>query len=310
MDNLSYLSNEDHLLDLERLAALGYSIEQMAMYFKVPLEQFKQAAENSLSTTSFHIRRGQLMSIAKEEMAILEQAEGGNITASQHLARIRRNRGFEISKLDIFGGFEDQSAFQKLEDFIQSAGTVELSKEEAIYLEALTLMNSMDRKYGRRNVIAFFTKRPFNLSYSRASEMYDEAINLFYSDRNTEKKALRNKRAEMLEEAARMVLKMASCSKDLEIYGNLIVQASKLQGLDKDDAPVLPQDVYMKPVRLFSLDPAIIGLPAVNRQEVAAQIDMLEIPERDKLRLRQDAMLDQINLESNLDELEEESRSR
>jgi len=300
----------EQLEELERLSALGYSTEDMAMYFSIQKELFIRAANDPDSTINYHIHRGKMVSIAREQLAILTSAESGNITASQQLEKIRRNKGFEISKLDIFGGFDTAESYQKLEDYILTGGSKDLSKEETIYLEALTLMNSMDRKYGRRRTVEFFTKPPFNLKYSRASEMYDEALALFYTDRNVEKKALRHKLAEQIAEAALLVKTMANCAKDMEIYGTLKMQESNLRELHKADPVPLSKELYIRPVRLFSLDPEMVGITGINRQEIASQIDELEIPERDKLRLRQDAMIDAIKLEDTLDELEEESKSR
>ena len=300
----------EQLTELERLSALGYTIKDMALYFLKDINLFELAANDPESTINRHIKRGMLVSIAKEQMAILEAAEGGNITASQQLGKIRRDRGFEISKLDIFGGFDSIKSFEKLQNYVDNGCQDDISNEEAIWIEALTLMNSMDRKYGRRSTIAFFTKAPFNLTYSRASTMFDEAQNLFYIDRNIEKKALRNKKAEQIEEAANVVKNMAVTSKDFEIYGNLQMQAAKLRELDKPDPESLAKELYLKPVRVFSLDATTIGLPGINRLELVQQIDELAIPERDKERLKQDAMVNPINLENTLNELQEESKQR
>lgn len=310
MDNGLVYLDPDQLEELEKLAALGYTHDELAMYFLADKSKFIQSANDPESLISFHIKRGKLMSTAREQLQIMASAEGGNITASQQLEKIRRTRGFEISKLDIFGGFEDKEAYQKLESFIMSEGKVDLSAEESIYLEALTMMNSMDRKYGRRKTIAFFTKPPFNLKYSSAAEMYDEALNLFYTDRNQEKKAVRHKYAELLEEAALLARTMAVSSKDLEVYGNLMTQAAKVRQLDKADPEPIPKELYLRPVRVFSLDPETVGITAINRQDVASQIEALEIPERDKIRLRKDALLEAINIGETLDELQEESKNR
>ncbi|MEQ8548732.1 MAG: hypothetical protein RIC03_12520 [Cyclobacteriaceae bacterium] len=295
--------------ELEKLAALGYSHEEMAVYFQFDQEVFLMAANDANSNIAYHIKRGQLMSIAKEQMALLDDAERGNVTASQHLGKIRRNRGWQMSKLDIFAGMEDKKLIDRLEDYITSGSITKMNVEEAIYIEALTLFNSMSRKYGRRNTIAFFTQEPFNLKYARAREMYDEAINLFYVDRNIEKKALRNQKAEQLEEAARIVFENAESAKDWEVYGDLIMKAAKLQELDKLDPEKLPAELYTPPIRVLSLDTTTIGLPAIDRKALAKEIEDLDIPERDKMRISQDAMMASFNLLEKLNELEEESKS-
>jgi len=302
----------DQTEELEKLAALGYTAREIAiclMESPQRAEQFEQAAKDPQSRISWHINRGILLSRSREEKTLLSNAEGGNITASQHLHKVRRTRGWQISKLDVFGGFEDRKLVQKLEDYIAGGSINDLSQEEAIYLDALMIMNELGRKYGRRNAVRFYTKEPFNLSYKRASEMYDESVNLFYTDRNIEKKAIRHKYAEQLEEAAAVVLSQATSSRDFEVYGNMLIQAAKLQGLDKPDVEKLPVDVYQKPLRLLSLNTETIGLPKIDRQAIANQIEALEIPERDKIRLRKDALIEPFNIEETLNELEEESKS-
>lgn len=308
MDITLHLDDE-RKAELERLSALGYSPEEMAMYFDVDKAFFVQAARDVNSNIHYHIKRGQILSLAKEQMALLESAEGGNVSSSDHLGKIRRTRSWEISKLDIFGGGMDKRLLRKLEDYIESGSMSDLSSEEAIYLDALTLINSMGRKYGRRNTVKFFTQHPWNLKYHRASELYDEAVTLFYTDRNVEKKALRHRYAEMLEEAALVVKENAACSKDWETYGNLIAQAAKLQELDKPDPEKLDAAAYLQPLRYYSLNPEHVGLPNVDRQELARQIEALDIPEREKARIRQESLLEEINLEKRLDELEKEAKN-
>ena len=299
---------------IANLASLGYSVSDMSLYFDVDPIVFQSLVDNRESSVYYHIKRGQTIGIANEEMALLDEALTGEKKAesSRRLHEIRRNRSWDISKIDIFGGFENskqgRETLEKLKDYIESGSINKISAEEAIYIEALTLFNSMTRKYGRRNTIRFFTGPPFNLRHARASEMHDEAINLFYADRNIEKKALRNLKADQLEEAAILARDMARSSKDLEVYGSLIMKAAKLQELDRPDIEKLPADVYMKPVRVYSLDTTHIGLPNINRQELAEQIEALEIPEADKIRVTQDALMAPFNIEDTLNGLEEESK--
>ncbi|EMS34609.1 hypothetical protein C943_03296 [Mariniradius saccharolyticus AK6] len=308
MESLTFTLDDERSQELERLSALGYTHEEMAVYFDVDKRVFLQLALDVESEVYYRIQRGKLMSAAKEQLKLLEAAEGGNISAGERLSDIRRNRGWETSKLDIFGAFEDKRLIERLQDYLEGGSVNKLSAEEAIYIDALTLFNSLGRKLGRRNTVAFFTKAPFSLSYSRASEMYDEAINLFYRDRGVEKKAMRHLFADELQEAARIVKDNAITARDWEVFGDLKMKAAKLLELDREDPPKLPADAYQKPVRVYSLEIESLGLPSINRQLVASQIEELDIPERDKIRLKQDSRLLPINLEEKLHELEEESK--
>lgn len=301
------LSEED-LEKLEKLAALGYTPREIAMFFKLPEKPFEHVANDPTSHINYRIERGKFAALANESLLILAAAETGDIEASKRLQDIRRNRGFKISKDDIFGT-PDRKAMQALEDWIQGGSKSDLKTDERIYLEALTLMHSMDRKYGRKKTIEFFVKT-YSLQHRRASEMYDESINLFYSDRSTERKALRVKKAEFLEDLARAAATNAETAKDIEVAANIEMKAAKLRGLDQPDPEKLPPEAFRRPIRVFSLDTTDIGMPALNRNQIARQIDALEIPESDKSRLRKDARLETIQLEQYLDELETESKEK
>lgn len=294
---------------LEQLSALDYSIDNMAMFFDRNKIAFRAAAADENSTIAYHIARGKLVSAAQESMSILKNAEGGSVSASQQLANIKRNKSFAISKREIFEGFDHTKTYRILEDWILGGCKNNIKDEENVYLEALSQMNAMDRKYGRKNTIAFFTKPPYSMKHSRAAEMYDEAFNLFNTDRNINKKAYRNKYADDVDELYLLAKNSATTSKDLEVAGDLKMKAAKLRELDKADPEPLPAELYLRPVRLFTLNPGQVGMPEINRQIVARQIEELEIPESDKRRVSADAMLSQINFEQQLDELQEESKS-
>lgn len=310
----SFPLSEEEVEKLENLSALGYTPEEIQLYLGItgPGDggiTFTEAAADRESNIYYHIHRGRIRAAADEQLAILQDASKGDIPASQQLGKIKRTRAWELSRLDIFGGFADKQVIEKLQDYIQSGSIASLNAEEAIYIEALTLFSSMSRKYGRRNTIRFFTGPPFHLKHARASEMYDEAVSLFYTDRNIEKKALRNKLAEQLDEAAIIVRDNAQSAKDWEVYGNLVMKSATLQELDKPDVEKLPVEVYQKSIRVYTLDTETIGLPRIDRKMLAQQIEGLQIPERDKIRLRKDALIEPFNIQETFNELEEESKS-
>ncbi|HIY76392.1 MAG TPA: hypothetical protein H9825_09030, partial [Candidatus Sphingobacterium stercorigallinarum] len=145
----------------------------------------------------------------------------------------------------------------------------------------------------------------YKLKHQRASEMYDESINLFYGNRNINKKALRAKYGEKLEQAANVVADNAETSRDWEIYGNLMKQAASMQELDKPDVEKLPKEMYLPPVKVYTLNAESVGLPPINRNDLAAEIDALDYPEAVKQSLKQDSMIEQIDLESRLEFIEE-----
>ena len=299
--------------ELERLAALGYSEEDMAMYFNVPEEEFRRAAANVDGEINYHIRRGMLMSGALEQMGLLADAEKGNVQAIQTLYKVRYRRQFEVAKRELLYNLDiDDKVFQRLENYIESGSLTDLKPDEAIYIELLTMMNAMRRKYGRAKTIKFFCKAPFSFAYAQSRDMYEQAINLFYVDSKVEKKAMRNLKAEQLEEAAEMVREMATKPEDFEVYGKLMKLSAEIRQLNLPDPPEVPKGTFDRPYKVYTLDPSLIGISKPNRNELARQIDsIVGATEAEKEKAKQDAgIVDVIPLDNILDEYEEENKPK
>lgn len=85
----------EQLEDLERLAALGYSVDEMAMYFNCPVDDFKHDAKTDGCTINYHIQRGKMTIKANAAMKLMQSAESGNITAAQQLAKQQKERDYK-----------------------------------------------------------------------------------------------------------------------------------------------------------------------------------------------------------------------
>lgn len=201
----------------------------------------------------------------------------------------------------------DKSYFDTLQDYIASGCTMELTADELDYYNTLYALVGINRKYGKDNAIAFLMHEPFNVERLRARKMYSEAINLFYLNDTIENNAHRNMMFDNLMKAAQVVLQNAVSSKDMEVYGNLNIQAAKIKQLDKPD-PVKPKEIDEKPIKIYDLNPEEVGLDAANRQILAAQIDSVDLPEREKVRLKRDANIVDIDFEEMLNDQEEKTK--
>ena len=201
----------------------------------------------------------------------------------------------------------DKSYFDTLQDYIASGCTMELTADELDYYNTLYALVGINRKYGKDNAIAFLMHEPFNVERLRARKMYSEAINLFYLNDTIENNAHRNMMFDNLMKAAQVVLQNAVSSKDMEVYGNLNIQAAKIKQLDKPD-PVKPKEIDEKPIKIYDLNPEAVGLDAASRQILAAQIDSVDLPEREKVRLKRDANIVDIDFEEMLNDQEEKTK--
>lgn len=202
-----------------------------------------------------------------------------------------------------------RSYFDELQDHIQSGSKGDLSDEAIKYLDVLFLLNGLNRKYGKEHAISFIQSKPFKISYRRARMMFDESINLFYTDDNIEPKAHKNMLYDKMLSAAAVVLATADCPKDMEVYSDMIFKAYKIKGLDQPEPQKIPEELYKKPFKIYSLNPATIGLPEADRNELGSLIDGMEVSNDDAIRLKRDAQVESIDFIEMLDDQEEKTRS-
>lgn len=202
----------------------------------------------------------------------------------------------------------ETSYFDRLQDYLASGCTMELTDDEVDYYNVLYALIGIQRKYGKDNAISFLMHDPFQVKRARAREMYNEAINLFFANDSIENNAHRNMMYDNLQKAAQVVLMNAHSSKDMEVYGNLMIQAAKIKQLDKPD-PQKRKEVNEKPIKIYMLDTQAVGMPQVNRQLLAEQIDSIpDIPEREKVRLKRDAQVIDVDIIEMLDDQETKTK--
>lgn len=293
--------------ELELWSYSGYSYKDMAINFGCNVEEFVREAQNENSKLYYHIRRGILKHEGETFMKLAEYARNGNITAISELEKIRRDKSFETSKLDIFGGFDSVEVLDKISAFLTDSKGVELSPNEAMYMELLAIIVSIDKRFGKRGAVKFLTSERFGFKHSKASDLYNEAINMFYSDRGISKDILREKYAEQLDNAALVVLNTAKSPKDFAVYKDLIKEVANLRKLNELDEISEIGNNYLPIIRLFSVDAKFLGI-SVNRTEVAKFIDNCEqIPKLDKQMYKQQAMAEDINFQMILEHAQEKS---
>ncbi len=282
--------------NLLNLGALGWPESDIAAFFGWDEALLRAECSNPDSEIAKLLARGRLQKRAEIEVRLMRDAVGGNLTAAKQFAEIMRDRSFQLSKLDIFGGPADEGAFERLQEYIASGSPGTLSENEQRYIDLLVLIYSMDGQHGKRKTIRFLTRPPFGFTYNRASDLYAEAVEMFFANRKVSKDALRAKMADQFDTLYALTMASAKTPKDYEIAANILAQKGKIQRLDQDDPIVLPADQYQKRFRLLSLTPEVIGLTPANRDVLAAQIDSTLEPDSVKRRLRMEAGIEDVDI--------------
>lgn len=285
----------DQVVDLQRFGALEWEPRDIAIYFGFDIDQFTAEYNDPGSVVTLAVTRGRLQALATVNKVLLGNAQAGDLPSINHLEKLRREKSFKTSKLDIFGSFDDEKAFRRVYEYLAEGRTNDLSNNERLFLDLLSIINSIDRQMGKRATIKFLTQQ-LHYSHDRAADYYNQADALFYSNRNTTKEALRNKYAELLEDLAHAAKNVAQTPKDYEAVSEIVAKAAKIRKLDEPEIERLSPQMYMRPLRVFSLTTDVIGLPPVNRQEVSDQIQHLNVPEATKSRLRRDSLVEDVDI--------------
>lgn len=296
------MNNEEKDDSLDRiayLAALGWPDNEIFISEGIDEKSVPEDVREA-------IEHGRLKKRADIEIAVARAAASGTPEAVKQFNEVVRDKSFSISKLDLFGGPEDQGAFERIQDYIAGGSRGNLSQKEQVYIDLLTMIYSLDGQWGKRRTIKFLTSKPFSFSYEQAANMYAESIEMFFANRKVSKEAMRAKMADQYDTLYALAMQNARTTKDFEIAAGILSSKAKVLRLDQDDPQQLPAENYSKQFRVLSLSPEVIGLPRANRDELARQIDGIVAPEAVKKRLRVDAGIDDLDIVKFMDNVAQE----
>lgn len=296
------MNNEEKDDSLDRiayLAALGWPDNEIFISEGIDEKSVPEEVREA-------IEHGRLKKRADIEIAVARAAASGTTEAVKQFNEVVRDKSFSLSKLDLFGGPEDEGAFERIQDYIAGGSRGNLSQKEQVYIDLLTMIYSLDGQWGKRRTIKFLTSKPFSFSYEQASNMYAESIEMFFANRKVSKEAMRAKMADQYDTLYALAMQNARTTKDFEIAAGILSSKAKVLRLDQDDPQQLPAENYSKQFRVLSLSPEVIGLPRANRDELARQIDGIVAPEAVKKRLRVDAGIDDLDIVKFMDNVAQE----
>lgn len=278
--------NAETLQLLAWFGALYWSTDDIADWFGVTdLAWWQSEVGNRFSIISRAIRKGELEKRASVELRILQGAMAGNEDDVATYRTMMRDKSFALSKLDLFGGADDELLWQRIQDYIAGGSSGTLSLREQNYLDLLNLIFSLDGRYGKRKVIQFLIKEPFGYSHAQASNLWSEAVELFHCNRKISREALRDKTAEMFDTLYHAAVEAAKTTSDFLAAADILSRKAKVLRLDQEEVPKLDPAVYWRQPVILSLDAASIGMQRADRNQLAKVVDKLGLPVGEKNRL-------------------------
>jgi hypothetical protein len=180
---------------------------------------------------------------------------------------------------------EEIDKYEELQLWVTSGQNAALSPHLKLYLEQLEVARSLYAKYNSQQAIikTLMATTP-GISRKTAVKIVRDALNYFYADNEVKKDAWRNIYAEKLENAALVAWK----DNDMETYRRCIISAAEMRGLNKDDPPKLPEELFDRRPVINVLDSRRVGVKRAPRNEIARMIDEMELTENQKDKLRKD----------------------
>ncbi len=188
-----------------------------------------------------------------------------------------------------------ESHFLRLQDYIAEGSKATLSVEESDYMDLLYATVGMIRKYGRQNTVSWLIKEK-ECSHFVAHRIYEETVNLFYTDDKVTQNAWRNLLFQKLMDVAHQMetlyfmpldekdeidtpdgeetgakRKMFG-AKEIEAYTKLLGQAAKIKRLDQQD-PMPRTAIQNNQVNYYGSNPRDAQMPDTDKQAIASVVE-------------------------------------
>ena len=164
-------------------------------------------------------------------------------------------------------------------EFMEGGISKEMPQDVADYLEMMDKVRGMRLridKWASKDAIVSHLIKIDGLSYYLANKLYNQAVEFFYCDSSISKAAWRNVYAEQMEKVISFAIAMMKDATDAAKVGRMILDMAKIRQLDQLDIEELPQELFDRPFKLYTINPEDLGLPGINRHKLAQFIDNLE----------------------------------
>ena len=284
--------------EIEKLAAVNYSVKQIAMYLDVDPKAFQKEFSNLESKVRYHYDRGLLVTQAELDMANLKRAKDGNMTSIQQWKKDANSQKLDNLKKQVFFD-EEHNEYEQLQGLIERGETGKLPEKVVNFYEQIDFIRCLYNKYESKSFIinAVVVQYP-RLSKYQATQLYYETLNFFNLDNQVKVEAWANIYADRLDNMARICYEL----NDFETARRLTMDSAELRGVGKDKPNQVPDELLDRRPVFYTIRIEDIGVSKINRNDLAAFIDNLDITEREKSKVKREAMIEDVPFEMLPDE--------
>lgn len=183
----------------------------------------------------------------------------------------------------------ERITYDQLQVFIDSGKQNSMSRELVEYLTLLETVRALYDKYRTKKfIVELLLKPPYELSRYLALKIYHDALNFFYSSNPVKREAWANIIADKLEKLAELSIADNNFDNAFKCY----TKVADLR-MGKENQVEIPLELRDRRPVFYTINPADLKLPPVNRRKLAQFIDGLtDIPQEERFRLHRDALTD------------------
>lgn len=147
-------------------------------------------------------------------------------------------------------------------------------------------------KYASKDAIVSHLVKIDGYTKYLANKLYNQTMEYFYCDSTISKTAWRNIYAEKMEKVINFAIQVMKDTNDASKVNKMIFEMGKLRQLDQPDKEELPHELFARPFKIYTTDPEMLGMPVVDRRQLATFIDKLpELTEMQREQIKREAQI-------------------
>lgn len=194
----------------------------------------------------------------------------------------------------------DNIGLDDLKEFLETGNPDNAPEAIVQYIELLTRIHGMTLridKFGSKEAILKHLVAFEGLSRYKASLVYNETLEYFYTDKEVSKKAWRNFYASIMDQEINFARRVKKDGTDSKRIVEMAEKAANMRGAFDEEIEELPEELFRTPYIVYTCDPELLGLPKVDRNKLSAQIDAYpELSEKEKIQIKREAQILPINI--------------
>lgn len=194
----------------------------------------------------------------------------------------------------------DNVGLDDLKEFLETGNPDNAPEGIVQYVEMLGKIYSMTLridKFGSKEAVLKHLIAFERLSRHKASQLYNEALEYFYTDKEVSKKAWRNFYANIIDQEINFSRRIKKDTTDSKRIVDMAEKAANMRGSFDEEIEVLPEELFRTPFIVYTCDSEMLGLPTVDRNRLSAQIDAYpELSEKQKTQIKREAQILPINI--------------